>query len=181
MCFITASNSGCDSFDMARLFSSASRSGRGGFEAGFVAAVWAFTGILLLISGREPRRDLDGTKSSVSCLTVDQDKSTTYAVLEWSQRSTSPISDKSSPSESPIESIGCVFNLSENIFAMKLDYIRIKNFRSIKDCRIKFDIPCRTLVGINESGKSNVLRALRLLSDRFKISKTSRHSRADQR
>src|SRR5262245_33534565 len=37
MCFLTASNSGCASFDIARLLSSASRSGRMGVT---VAAFW---------------------------------------------------------------------------------------------------------------------------------------------
>ena len=32
---------------------------------------------------------------------------------------------------------------------------------------VSFDSPCRVLVGINESGKSNILKALRLLSDDY--------------
>lgn len=51
---------------------------------------------------------------------------------------------------------------------MKLDMATIKNFRSIKDVDIHFDPPCRILVGINESGKSNILKALSLLSDDLK-------------
>ena len=47
---------------------------------------------------------------------------------------------------------------------MKLDRVQIKNFRSIQETEINFDPPCRALVGINESGKSNILRALALLS-----------------
>lgn len=50
---------------------------------------------------------------------------------------------------------------------MKLNRIQIKNFRSIKDIEINFDPPCRVLVGINESGKSNILNALALLSDDY--------------
>jgi predicted ATP-dependent endonuclease of OLD family len=46
---------------------------------------------------------------------------------------------------------------------MKLDRVRIKNFRSIKELTLKLDPKCRVLVGINESGKSNILRALSLL------------------
>lgn len=46
---------------------------------------------------------------------------------------------------------------------MKLDRVEIKNFRSIKDITVNFDPPCRVLVGINESGKSNILSALALL------------------
>jgi predicted ATP-dependent endonuclease of OLD family len=48
---------------------------------------------------------------------------------------------------------------------MKLNRVQIKNYRSIKDIEINFDPPCRVLVGINESGKSNILNALALLSD----------------
>lgn len=50
---------------------------------------------------------------------------------------------------------------------MKLNSVQIKNFRSIKDIEINFDPPCRVLVGINESGKSNILNALALLSDDY--------------
>jgi predicted ATPase len=46
---------------------------------------------------------------------------------------------------------------------MKLDYVDIKNFRSIKNQLIRFDDGCQVLVGINEAGKSNILRALSLL------------------
>jgi hypothetical protein len=46
---------------------------------------------------------------------------------------------------------------------MRLKHIQIKNFRSIRDVTIKFDPTCRILVGINESGKSNILRALAML------------------
>ncbi len=45
---------------------------------------------------------------------------------------------------------------------MKLNRVQIKNFRSIKDIEIDFDPSCRVLVGINESGKSNILNALAL-------------------
>lgn len=54
---------------------------------------------------------------------------------------------------------------------MKLNRVQIKNFRSIKDIEIDFDPSCRVLVGINESGKSNILNALALLSDDFTPSK----------
>ena len=53
---------------------------------------------------------------------------------------------------------------------MKLKRVQIKNFRSIKDAEINFDPNCRVLVGINESGKSNILRALSLLSDEYEPS-----------
>ena len=48
---------------------------------------------------------------------------------------------------------------------MKLDYVHIKNFRSIEDIRISLSPMCRVLVGINESGKSNILKALSFLGD----------------
>jgi len=46
---------------------------------------------------------------------------------------------------------------------MRLSYVQIKNFRSIEEVKVEFDPTCRVLVGINESGKSNILRALSLL------------------
>jgi len=46
---------------------------------------------------------------------------------------------------------------------MKLDHVKIKNFLSIKDIIVYFDPTCRVLVGINESGKSNILKALAFL------------------
>ena len=50
---------------------------------------------------------------------------------------------------------------------MKLDKVEIANFRSIKKITVSFDPSCRVLVGINESGKSNVLKALRLLREDY--------------
>lgn len=50
---------------------------------------------------------------------------------------------------------------------MKLDKAEIVNFRSIKKETVLFDPTCRVLVGINESGKSNILKALRLLSNDY--------------
>jgi len=47
---------------------------------------------------------------------------------------------------------------------MRLDRVQIANFRSIKSITINFDPKCRVLVGINESGKSNILKALSLLN-----------------
>lgn len=46
---------------------------------------------------------------------------------------------------------------------MRLNHVDISNFRSIKSIVINFDPKCRVLVGINESGKSNILEALSLL------------------
>ena len=48
---------------------------------------------------------------------------------------------------------------------MKLKKVEILNFRSIKESEIVFNPSCRVLVGINESGKSNLLDALSLLSE----------------
>ena len=50
---------------------------------------------------------------------------------------------------------------------MKLDHVQIKNYRSIQEIELNFDSSCRVLVGINESGKSNILNALSLLSDDY--------------
>ena len=55
---------------------------------------------------------------------------------------------------------------------MKLDSVEIKNFRSIKDAEIHFDPACRVLVGINESGKSNILKALSFLAEEHKPDKS---------
>jgi hypothetical protein len=46
---------------------------------------------------------------------------------------------------------------------LRLSYVQIRNFRSIADVKISFDPTCRILVGINETGKSNILMALALL------------------
>jgi hypothetical protein len=46
---------------------------------------------------------------------------------------------------------------------MRLNRAQIRNFRSLRDVTVSFEPRCRVLVGINESGKSNVLKALALL------------------
>jgi hypothetical protein len=46
---------------------------------------------------------------------------------------------------------------------MRLSYVAIKNYRSIESLKLHFDPKCRILVGINESGKTNILKALNLL------------------
>lgn len=48
---------------------------------------------------------------------------------------------------------------------MKLIKVDIKNYRSIKDITVEFEPRCRVLVGINESGKSNILNALSYLQE----------------
>lgn len=50
---------------------------------------------------------------------------------------------------------------------MKLSSVYILNFRSIEFLTINFNPTCRVLVGINESGKTNILDALSLLSDEY--------------
>ena len=52
---------------------------------------------------------------------------------------------------------------------MQLKSVSISQFRSIKELRIDFTQSCLALVGINESGKSNILRALRLLDPAQKV------------
>lgn len=46
---------------------------------------------------------------------------------------------------------------------MKLDRVIINNFRSISNLDVDFRYGCQALIGINECGKSNILRALNLL------------------
>ena len=50
---------------------------------------------------------------------------------------------------------------------MKLNRVEIKNFKSIKDITVSFEPACRVLVGINESGKSNILNALAFLGEDY--------------
>lgn len=47
---------------------------------------------------------------------------------------------------------------------MNLHRVEIRNFRSIREQSINFSPKCRVLVGINESGKTNLLKALSMLS-----------------
>jgi hypothetical protein len=49
---------------------------------------------------------------------------------------------------------------------MKLSHVNIINYRSIEEATVDFVPRCRALVGINESGKTNVLSALALLSEK---------------
>lgn len=51
---------------------------------------------------------------------------------------------------------------------MRLDRVEISNFRSIENVTVNFDPACRVLVGINESGKSNILSALSFLGENYK-------------
>ena len=52
---------------------------------------------------------------------------------------------------------------------MRLERAEIRNFRSIEDVDFVFEPRCRVLVGINESGKSNILQALSFLDPDMEI------------
>lgn len=52
---------------------------------------------------------------------------------------------------------------------VSINEVNIKNFRSIENLNLTFQDNCRILVGINEAGKSNILKALRLLSPNFEV------------
>lgn len=53
---------------------------------------------------------------------------------------------------------------------MILDRIEIKNFRSIKDVTISFENKGIILIGKNEAGKSNILKAIAALFGEYKVS-----------
>ena len=53
---------------------------------------------------------------------------------------------------------------------MRLDRIIIHNFRSIKDITISFDKTCLILLGRNEAGKSNILKAIAAVFGAYKVS-----------
>ena len=48
---------------------------------------------------------------------------------------------------------------------MQLQTVEIVNYRSVKRVSVDLSLPCRVLVGINESGKSNILNALSFLDE----------------
>ena len=52
---------------------------------------------------------------------------------------------------------------------MVIEKVEIKNFRSIDSLEFNFDKNFQILVGINESGKSNILKALSLLSKEYEL------------
>lgn len=54
---------------------------------------------------------------------------------------------------------------------MLLNRVCIKNFRSITECTITMDRSYQVLVGINEAGKSNILKAFSLIDDTVEITK----------
>lgn len=52
---------------------------------------------------------------------------------------------------------------------MQLKEIKIFNFRSIMDETIRFNHNCMILVGKNEAGKSNSLKAVAAVFGKFKV------------
>ena len=54
---------------------------------------------------------------------------------------------------------------------MHLKEVNIKNFRSISEYTLVIEKSLLTLVGINEAGKSNVIKALSLLDPKAELSK----------
>lgn len=54
---------------------------------------------------------------------------------------------------------------------MKIQTVNFDSFRSLVNKELRFDHRCMGLVGINESGKTNVLRALAVLSDDRQLTK----------
>ena len=57
---------------------------------------------------------------------------------------------------------------------MRLNKIHIVNFRSIRDMEITTNPSCQIFIGVNESGKSNILKAISLLSPSRNIDKKDR-------
>ena len=60
---------------------------------------------------------------------------------------------------------------------MRLDRIVIRNFRSIKYATINFDHRCRILLGKNEAGKSNVLKAIAAIFGSYTVSSRDRRKK----
>ena len=60
---------------------------------------------------------------------------------------------------------------------MELKRIEIKNFRSIKNASIDFDQNCKILVGKNDAGKSNVLKAIAAVFDDYKVTPKDKRKR----
>ncbi len=62
---------------------------------------------------------------------------------------------------------------------MELSRIIIKNFRSIKDATILFDQNCLVLLGKNEAGKSNVLKAVASIFGKYTITNKDKRKKID--
>lgn len=62
---------------------------------------------------------------------------------------------------------------------MKLDRIEIDNFRSVKRSTINFFHNCQILLGKNEAGKSNILKAMASLFGEYKVSNKDKRKIVD--
>lgn len=62
---------------------------------------------------------------------------------------------------------------------MNLTTIKIKNFRSIKDEEVVFSHNCLVLLGKNEAGKSNVLKAIASVFGKYKVTDKDRRKKID--
>jgi len=62
---------------------------------------------------------------------------------------------------------------------MELTEVRIKNFRSIKDEKIHFNKNCIILVGKNEAGKTNILKAIAAVFNQYKVTTKDKRKRVD--
>lgn len=62
---------------------------------------------------------------------------------------------------------------------MELSRITIKNFRSIKDAELKFGHNCLILLGKNEAGKSNVLKAVAAIFGKYTVSNKDKRKKID--
>jgi len=62
---------------------------------------------------------------------------------------------------------------------MELSKIVIKNFRSIKDEQISFDSNCLILLGKNEAGKSNILKAIAAVFGNYPVQDKDKRKRID--
>ncbi len=62
---------------------------------------------------------------------------------------------------------------------MELIRVAIKNFRSIKDENIHFEHNCIVLLGKNEAGKSNVLKAIAAVFGKYTVSNKDKRKRID--
>jgi len=62
---------------------------------------------------------------------------------------------------------------------MELKNIQIKNFRSVKDETIKFDQNCLILLGKNEAGKSNILKAIASIFGKYIVTNKDKRKRID--
>lgn len=76
----------------------------------------------------------------------------------------------------------CTFVARKNyqiFIIMKLTKIQIENFRSIKSQEIIFDHNCLILVGKNEAGKSNILRAIAAVFGQYAVKNKDKRKKID--